>query len=160
MRIPGAFPADTHKNLVASCGEPCPRYAVTNVRTGRTEWMEPPPGYGFVTTYDGAVSPDGSRVALPVSAINEQRPSGLRYTRAIALANIRTGTSRVIVDARLDPVYSAIAWSAAGRRLFFATKGAEVMSYSLGSDRWSLLARAPLRPLGSIVDMVVLQPGD
>jgi hypothetical protein len=145
-RLPGPFPVDTHDNLVASCGEPCPRFDLTNVRTGTVTRVKPPIGYSFRAGYDGAFSPDGSLLALPVVADRGPGPPRHGGGWAMALVGVRTGMARVIKRSTLDPDYQAMSWSASGGRLFFGAAGGRIIAYRLGSQGATNLAhvRGPI----------------
>ena len=133
----------TYGNLVASCGEPCPRYFLTDAESGTTTHVRPPAGYSFQAGYAGAFSPDGPRLAVAVVANHGQdrrdypRYLGRRdYPRwSMALVNIASGTARVIKASTVDPVYQAMAWSASGRRVFFNAGRGRIMAYQRGSAR-------------------------
>jgi hypothetical protein len=163
-RLPGAFPVDTHANLVAHCGEPCPHFEITDARTGDTTRVKPPAGYSFQAGYDGAFSPDGSLLALPVVADRGRRrgdyPPWLHRRSypgwAVALVDVASGSARVINASRLDPIYPAMAWSASGARLFFGAGRGTIMAYAPGAPRAREFARIPIKPGGSILHMAAL----
>jgi hypothetical protein len=157
VRVPGRVPAvvDTHDNLVAWCSGYCQNYRITNGRTGKTRRVKPPAGYSFQFGYDGAFSPDGSLLALPVARREAERPNHKLAddTRwSMALANVRTGRARVIKGSRLDPTYHAMSWSASGGRLFFSAGGGRIMEYLRGAPRATNLARVR----GTIFHMAAL----
>jgi hypothetical protein len=71
-RLRGPFPVAARGSLVAWL-TPHPRSLhLTDVRTGRDGRVAPRPGYRFESTYEGAFSADGRRLALPVRAGDEQ----------------------------------------------------------------------------------------
>jgi hypothetical protein len=138
-RLPGLIPVDTHNNLVASCDEPCRRFELTDVGTGKTTRVSPPVGYAFQAGYDGAFSPDGSLLALPIvpkrEAERHRNKPQFEARWSMALVNVSRGTSSIIEGSRLDPIYHAMSWSASGRRLFFGAADGRIMAYRLGSRR-------------------------
>jgi hypothetical protein len=155
FRVPGSFPVDTYGNLVAWCGEPCPRFDITDVRTGTTTRVPPPAGFAFRAGYDGALSPDGSLLAVPVAA-DRRRPHANHGGLSMALVDVARGTARVIKGATVDPVYHAVSWSPSGDRLFFGAGGGRIMAYDPGASRATVLARVRLRSAGSIIHMAAL----
>jgi len=122
LRIPGAFPVDTSGSLVASCGEPCSKLALTDTRTGEITRVAPPDGRRWSGGYVGAFSPDASHVALPVN-------------NGLGIVDVRGGHARVIPgSAEVDADYRAMAWSSEGDRLFFVADDGTVLSYRVGSQ--------------------------
>jgi hypothetical protein len=155
LRTPGLFPIDTHDDLVASCDEPCSRLAITDVRSGKTTRVKPPAGHAFRASDDGAFSPDGSLLALPVASVARARNPGhgrWSMARSMALVNVGRGTPRIIRGSRLDPDYRTMSWSASDGRLFFSAGGGRVMAYRPGSPRATSLARVH----GTIFHMAAL----
>jgi hypothetical protein len=155
LRIPGAYPADTSERLVASCGDGCPKAALTDTRTGNTTRIAPPSGYRWVGGYDGAFSPDGSHLALPIAPAGKPADSSGR----VAVVDTRTRDARVIPGSvETDPVYRAMTWSSDGDRLYFARDDGAVMSYSVGSD--DLSTHASVDSDDVILQMVSVSPRD
>jgi hypothetical protein len=128
-RLPGPFPLDTHGRLVAWCAERCRRLHITDVGTGSGRAVEPDSGFRFETSYEGAFSPDGSRLALPVIA---------RGVRRVGLVDVRSGTARVIAGPRLAG-YRNLTWSSSGRRLYFDARAGRIAAYDPAEDRARLL---------------------
>jgi hypothetical protein len=146
VRVPGRTPlvVDTNGNLVAWSSLHGRTFPITNARTGETRRMKPPPGYSFHTGYDGAFSPDGSLLALPVVATRDLRPNNKPRDDAkwsIALVDVSEGNARIVKGSRLDPIYQPMAWSASGSQLFFNAGEGRIMAYRLRAQRASLLAR-------------------
>jgi hypothetical protein len=156
LRVSGSFPADTHGNLVAWCGEPCPRFHITDARSGETTRVRPPAGFSFQATYDGAFSPDGSLLALPMHSDRGDRGRDQKERWRVALVDAGSGTARLIRGSVLDPTYQAMAWSASGARLFFGAGGGRIMGYRPDSPRATTFSRIPVRPGGTIMTMVAL----
>jgi hypothetical protein len=157
LRIPGAFPMDTSGSLVASCSDDCPTALLTDTRTGESTRIAPPGGYRWIGGYDGAFSPSGSHLALPIARVGEGPRSS--RTERLAVVDIETLDARVIPgSAEAEPIYRAMAWSSAGDRLFFTGDDGTVLSYRLGSD--SLTAHAKFDSDDVILQMVSVRPRD
>jgi hypothetical protein len=150
-RFPGAFPVDTEGDVVAHCGEPCPRYFLSDTASGRTAHVKPPPGYSFRAGYEGAFSPDGSLLAVPVVA--DGHGHGARWS--VALIDPKKQSATVVPGPRLDSVYQAMTWSSAGV-LYFAGANGTVIAYRPGEARATLVARPGLGRQGAIVHMAAL----
>ena len=139
IRIPGAFPAATSGNLVASRGDRGSEFLLTDTRTGEVTPIAPPAGHRWLG-YQGAFTPDGSRLALPI-------------TEGLAVVDVDTLDTRVISGStEVDPIYAPMAWSSKGDRLFFVGEDGTVMSYRVGSD--SLTAHAKFDASDQILQMV------
>jgi hypothetical protein len=155
IRIPGVFAADTQGSLVASCGNGCSKFALTDTSTGEVERIAPPDGYRWIGGYDGAFSPNGSQVALPIA----RGDAPASRAAALAVVDTRTLHAQLIPGSdEVDPIYKAMAWSSAGDRLFFAADDGTVMSYRLGSDALTALASFDADDL--ILQMVSVRPRD
>ncbi len=138
-RVPGPFPAATYGNVVASCDEPCPRLAISDAITGETTRVRAPHGYWFSAYNDGAFSPDGSLLAVPVGYHPD--PDRLHFRRyAVALVDLEDRTA-TIVPGSLDAIYHTIAWSPTGNWLYFGAPRGRIRGYRLGSNRSTLIAR-------------------
>jgi hypothetical protein len=124
--LPGAFAMGTHGRLVAWCGPRCRALHITDIGTGRDRVVSPGSSFRFIATYDGAFSPDGSLLAVPVSG------------RRVALVDLATGTARTLDGSRVAGVYRHLAWSSSGE-LFFTASDGRIMSYRPGSARPYLL---------------------
>ena len=139
--FPGPFPLGTHGDLVASCTETCRRVHLSDVATGAGRTIPPPAGVRFTGAYDGAFSPDGRLVAVPVKG---------RRLR-VALIDVTRLTARIIPGSRLAADYRKIAWSSSGE-LFFSAGGGTVMAYRPGAKR---ARRLPLEFEAPILDLAV-----
>ncbi|MGH2926297.1 MAG: hypothetical protein ACRDK1_10050 [Solirubrobacterales bacterium] len=140
VRVPGRAPSvfDTRENQIAWCGGSCQRLRITDGRTGKTKQVKPPAGYSF--KYEGAFSPDGSLLAVPVVPDAEAKdPDGARWS--MALVNLRRGAASIVAGSRLDPDYHAMAWSASDGRLFFSAGGGRIMTYRPGAPRATKIGR-------------------
>jgi hypothetical protein len=147
-RFPGAFPVDTHGNLVAHCGEPCPRYFITDAGTGETTRVKPPAGYSFRAGYDGAFSADGSLLAVPLVADGSR--SGSHWS--VALIETSAGVAGAIPGARLPSIYQAFTWSTSGA-LFFTGHSGTVLTYRPGESRATVVPGFRVKSGGAIIHM-------
>lgn len=130
-RVAGLFPFAADGTILVSCGRRCDAVRLTDIRTGRQASVEPPAPYRPVVGYDGAFSPDGRLVAVPVA------PRGVAGTSGrlrVALVDVRHATAQVIPGSRLAADYRKLAWSSSGE-LFFATGGGRLMRYRPGAAR-------------------------
>jgi hypothetical protein len=91
-RLAGPYPLDTHENLVAWCGHGCPDLHLTDVGSGEETVVEPRGTFAFNETYDGAFSPDGALLALPVT-VDGREPAVRGGSDGIALVDVRAGVS-------------------------------------------------------------------
>jgi hypothetical protein len=148
MRLPGPFPADTHGNLVAWCRQGCPKLHVTDVATGKDLAVSPEDSFRFEETYDGAFSPDGALLALPVVTSPGTHLEGHRHQ--VGIVDVRTGTARLVEGSDLADDYPAMAWSPSGEWLFFGAGAGTIMAYRMGSEKASVL---PVRAPASFIDM-------
>jgi hypothetical protein len=156
IRIPGAFPAATFANLVASRGDHGSEFLLTDTRTGEIARIAPPAGYRWIGS-QGVFTPNGSHLALSLASVGE----GPRFSRTetLAVVDMRTLDARVIPDStEVDPTYAPMAWSSKGDRLFFVGDDGTVMSYRVGSD--SLTAHAKFDSNDRILQMVSVRRRD
>lgn len=107
----------THGDLVAWCEFGCSELRVTDVTTGTESVIAPPPGFWKFRGWDGAFSPDGATIAVPVSA----KGGGKRVQ--LALVDVGRASARVAPDTETDELFNFVAWSDSGRHVFFT--GAE-----------------------------------
>jgi hypothetical protein len=119
MRLDGTIPAATHGDLVAWCADGCPKLNLTNTATGATTVVEADTSFAFEETHDGAFSPDGSMLAVPVA-------SGGR--RQVALVDVKLGTVRVIPGSDLAPDYPALAWLPASNWLLLSGEDGKLLA--------------------------------
>lgn len=135
MRLPQPFVTDTVGTLVAWCGEPCPRLHISDVATGEDEAIEHPESFRFRAGLDGAFSPDGSLLALPV--FSRGCPTGVGEACRLAILDLDKGTGRLIDAPKLGTKLagSHITWSSSGERLFFLVRGGRIMAYSPETER-------------------------
>ncbi len=147
-RFPGAVsPTAISENLVASRGDHGSEFRLTDASTGEVSRISPPSGYRWLG-YEGAFSPDGSRLALSIARGGE---------KTLAVVDTRTLDAQVIPDsAEVDPIYAPKAWSSDGDRLFFVRDDGAVMSYRVGSD--SLTTHAKFGSNDVVLQMVSVGP--
>lgn len=126
-RIPRtSFPLAVGERLVASCGEPCPRLRVTDPVAGHAFWIDPKPSFRWQAGYDGAFSPDGSLVAVPVAP--KRRPvAGHPNALRVAIVDLASRSASPLADSQLR-VDGPLAFSSTGDLYFVAPDG-DVMRY-------------------------------
>jgi hypothetical protein len=141
-RLRGPFPVAARGSLVAWL-TPHPRSLhLTDVRTGRDGRVAPRPGYRFESTYEGAFSADGRRLALPVRAGDEQ---------AMAVVDVAARRATMVPGTRARAGWVAIAWAPDGD-LYFAAPGGRLGRLRAGDDR---ARTVPVRVAGTVVDMAI-----
>jgi hypothetical protein len=147
-RLPGPFPADTHGSLVAWCKQGCPKFHVTDVTTGNDLAISAGDSFRFEETYDGAFSPDGAVVAVPVVTSPGTHLAGHRHQ--VALVDVKAETARLIEGSELADDYPAMAWASSGEWLFFSAGGGRIMAYRPGAREAIFL---PVRVAQPFVEM-------
>lgn len=126
-RLPGPFPADTHGDLVAWCEQNCRGgLHVTNTESGEDSVIDADDSFQFQETYDGAFSPDGSLLALPVTTDNSQNPS------QIALVDVQAKTASLIEGVQIR---GPMSWASSGDRLFIVVGEGRIAVYDRISGR-------------------------
>lgn len=125
-RLPGPFPADAQGDLVAWCDFGCRGgLHVTDIGTGEDVTIESNGDFRLAETFDGAFSPDGSLLALPVSTGNSQLP------RQVALVDVEQGTAHLVDGLSLR---GPMDWASSGERLFVVTGVGRIAVYDAASD--------------------------
>jgi hypothetical protein len=150
-RIRGAFPLATHGNVVASCDDPCRAIQVTDVARGQHASVIAPRGARFVGGYDGAISPDGALLAVPVATPNHDSLAGPPGSLQVGLIDVKRRSARVLPGSRLAADYRKLAWSSRGQ-LFFAAGRGRLMTYERGwakAGPLSVDVRAPMLDLAA-----------
>jgi Tol biopolymer transport system component len=129
------------------------RFAITDTATGETTRVAPPDGFGWTGGSEGAFSPDGSLVVLPVS----HDPRGIRsHNDALALVDVSSGTAELVPGTtELDSQYRAMTWSPDGQRLYFVADPATIRSYRLGASDSRNVASVPVGR-GNVLQMVAV----
>lgn len=148
LRLPGPFPADTHGNLVAWCGQGCLTLLITDVATGEDLAISPGGSFRFEETYEGAFSPDGTLLAVPVVTSPGTHLEGHRHQ--VGIVDARAGTVRLVEGSDLADDYPAMAWSPSGEWLFFSAGAGRIMAYRRESEKAIVL---PVRAPASFIDM-------
>jgi hypothetical protein len=125
------------RSSFAWCG---PRCRTLRVRTRDGERrFEPPAGVGL-RTGEGALSPDGSRLAVPVTHEGGPRAGVL---------DIAAGSWTVVPGAGLHG-YQAMAWSPSGRWLYVPGRGQHLLGWRLGSPS---AVRLPVDAGGTVMSI-------
>ena len=109
-------PADigpSRGNLVASCTFRCAELHVTEVRSGADHGIGPPPGFSGFRVSDGAFSPDGTTLAVPMWA------AGPGKRVQLGLVDVGAATATPVAGTVTDEGFNLVAWSATGSHVFF-----------------------------------------
>lgn len=148
LRLPGQFPAAAAGNLIAWCRQSCPNLHVTDAATGNDLAVVPGDSFRFEETYEGAFSPDGTLLAVPVVTSSGTHLEGHRHQ--VGIVDVRAGTARLVEGSDLPDDYPAMAWSPSGEWLFFSAGGGRIMAYTPASEKVVVL---PVRAPASFIDM-------
>jgi hypothetical protein len=125
------------RSHLAWCG---PRCGALHVWTRRDERrFEPPPDIRL-RQGRGALSPDGSRLAVPVTHEGGQR---------VAVLDPSAGSWTVVPGGGLYG-YEAIAWSPSGRWLYFTGRDGRLLAWRLGAPD---AVRLPVDPGGTVMSI-------
>jgi hypothetical protein len=133
-RLGGQVPTATHEDLVAWCAAECPELHLTNTATGEDAVVRTGGSFAFAETYDGAFSPDGSLLAVPVVTSGGQR---------VALVDVRQAAGRVVPGSELSSDYPALAWTPSGDWLLWSAGGGRLMAAQPDGEAIMLGVRAP-----------------
>jgi len=133
-RLPITHPGPSFGNLVASCERRCEALRLTDADTGASRTIAVPDGFDSFDPWDGAFSPGGSLLALPVKL---QARANSEF--ALGLVDVRRGLVRVVVGSFVPSGYTLVAWSSSGEDVFL-TGGKRfrkrvIVSYRLGFER-------------------------
>ncbi len=123
MKMPG-FPLATGGDLVAACGEPCPRLVVASPSTGEKTRVKPRPSFRWAAGYDGDLSPDGSTVAVPVKPADAGPRSRIRE---LALVNLQYGSTHLPPEGAMG-IESGPTFSASGEFVYYVAHNGAVMA--------------------------------
>jgi hypothetical protein len=129
-RLPGTFPVAVRGWRLVSCAARCRVLHVVDTRTGARGVVLPPRGARFVESYDGAFSPDGRLVAVPV----EMRDG----TPHVALVNLQRHRATLVAGPPLARGYPLSVWSSAGW-LFYNAGDGRLAAYRAGAAAATLL---------------------
>ena len=124
----------------AWCERGCRRVRAWTERGEHT--LDPPAGLRPEPAARPAFSPDGERLALPVTT-----PAGAR----VAVVDLEAGRWRIVPGARIDG-YMAAAWSPSGRWLYFTGRGNRLLASRAGVVR---PVRLPVRTGGAVMSIAV-----
>jgi len=123
----------------AWCGPDCRRLAVWSPDSERR--FRPPPGTTLYTG-NGALSPDGSRLVVPVTRRGgRQRP---------AVLDLGTGSWTIVPGGALERFHDAMAWSPSGEWLYFAGRQRRLFAWQVGS---AAATRLPADPGGTVMSI-------
>jgi hypothetical protein len=140
-RLDGPIPSATHGNLVAWCAAACPELHLTDTATGEDAVVRPGASFAFAETFDGAFSPDGSLLAMPVVTPDD----GHR----VAVVDVRQASGRLVPRSELSSDYPALAWTPSGDWLLWSAGDKRLMAARPGGEAVLLDVRAP----ATFVDM-------
>jgi hypothetical protein len=115
----------------AWCGPDCRTLGVWSPSGERG--FRPPPG---TTLYvgKGALSPDGERLAVPVTQGRRQRA---------AVLDLASESWTIVPGGALSDFYVPMAWSPSGEWLYFAGRGRRLFAWQVGATAASRLAADP-----------------
>ena len=133
------WPVAAGGSRFAWCREPC---RSVRVRTAAGERTLTPPAHLRLLGYGGSFSPDGSRLALPVTRRNRS---------LAAVVDLQTGEWSLVPSGRLSD-YGAMAWSPSGRRLYIASADGHLRAWQPGAPRAAVL---PVDPGGTVMSIAV-----
>ena len=111
--IPDTFPAGSHGTLIATYpDQKVGPLRVTDLATDHVTRIPPPAGWSFEPSYEGAFSPDASRVAVTATPVNAAEREG-----GIAIVDLSTGA----VETTSSKPVAGIAWATDGTELYTST---------------------------------------
>lgn len=124
-------------DLLASSTYRTGELILTDVTTGEQRHIAPPDDFGLLA-WEGAFSPDGSTLAVPVAKIGDQNGD-----QELALVDVGTGDIELVPGARVRGGYVFTAWSRDGSEVFMTGGGPEtprqVVSYTIGDEHSRVL---------------------
>ncbi|HEX2296295.1 MAG TPA: hypothetical protein VHN37_13430 [Actinomycetota bacterium] len=103
----------TYGNVVAWCGPRCAELHLTDVSTGRDVVVSPPRGFRRFRGWEGAFSPDGSTIAVPLLAEDSHD------VVLLGLVDVDDAVARAVPGTRTRELFNFVAWSASGSHVFF-----------------------------------------
>jgi hypothetical protein len=112
----------TGHSSFAWCGKDCRALAVWS--DGGEQRVRPPRGTSLYTGH-GALSPDGSHLAVPVTEGRRQRA---------AVLDLASGSWTMVPGGALHQFYAAMAWSPSGEWLYFAGRERRLFAWQVGSN--------------------------
>ena len=138
LRIGDGWPLAAGGSRVAWCRRGCRRVRVWSDAGERA--LDPPEGLRPELAGQPSFSPDGTRLAVPVST-----PGGSR----VAVIDLARGRWTIVPGARIAG-YKATAWSPSGRWLYFTGPGHRLLAARGGVER---PLRLPVRPRGMVMSI-------
>jgi hypothetical protein len=127
-RLPGPFPADAQGDLVAWCDFGCDEgLHVTDIATDEDITIQSGGDFRWAETFDGAFSPDGSLLALPVMTEGAELPN------QVALVDVEQRTARLIDDDLR--IRGPMDWSSSGERLFIVVGDGRIAVFDTASGQ-------------------------
>ena len=135
-RLPDAWHGPTHGDLLAWCALGGKRAGellhLTDVSTATVRWQAgTPAGFTAFACAEGAFSPDGQTLALPVARADPYGPS------ALALVEVGTGEVRIVPRSQVPGGYVFVTWASSGDEVFLTGGDSEprtVAAYRLGDE--------------------------
>jgi hypothetical protein len=119
-------------NLLASSEYESGELILTDVVTGEQRRIAPPQGGAFLA-WEGAFSPDGATLAVPV------KTAGELGGQALTLVDVAAGGAEVVPGSAVRGGYVYTAWSRDGQEVFITGGGPEsdreIVAYRLGDAR-------------------------
>jgi hypothetical protein len=141
-RLPGQLPVAWQGSLLAWCDAACRSLHVADLASGGRLTVEPPAiATGFEALH-GALSPDGSTLAVAVR-LGDGQDAG----RQLALIDVRTGQLTLVEGAIVPTPYVFVDWAPSGQTVFI-TGGQH------GGDRQVIEYRIG-EPAAHIIDVAV-----
>ena len=128
-------------DLLASGGESGEELILTDFATGEQRRIPAPRGRAFVV-FEGAFSPDGATLAVPVKEAG--RGGWSNSDRELALVSLEDGVTEIVPGSLVPPGYVFTVWSPDGGEVYLTGGGfrttREIIAYRLGDDRARTLA--------------------
>ena len=143
--LEGAFPLAWQGHLLAWCGDRCEEAHITDFSTGADRMIRPPEGIVSFHGYDGAFSPDGSKLALV--GLTEQDFDQAKAQ--LVVVDVANGEGEAVQGAVVPPGYHFVDWSPSGESVFIT-----------GGERFEERQLVEYLPEDRIVRTVPAEVGD
>jgi hypothetical protein len=88
--------------------------SLSSHQRGRDQTVEPPQGFDAFDCWNGAFSPDGMSLAVPV------RADAYAADRSLALVDVARGVAVAVGGSAVEDGYVFLAWSTTGDRVFMS----------------------------------------
>ncbi len=118
-QLPGLFPLAWQGHRLAWCDERCEEAHITDFASGTDREIPLPSGIFGFHAYEGAFSPDGSRLAL----VGLTEESYARADLQLVLVDVATVEAGAIEGTVVRPAYNFVDWSAGGDSVFITGGG-------------------------------------